>query len=226
MLFDFIYPCVCEVCDRPLLSAEQHLCSVCLHELPRTMLHREGFNTIHHRLGTHVAVDYAMAWFRYHRGDRLTRLLTHGKFEHRPELVADCGRLYALELQADGLPLESIADVIVPAPLHWWRRLCRGYNQSEYIARGLSQVCGLPVVEGLKCLRNHRRQSAMNAAGRATNVQGTMTLRPGHGLTGRRVLLVDDIITTGATATECLATLAQARPASISLLSLALTTLT
>jgi ComF family protein len=91
-------------------------------------------------------------------------------------------------------------DVIIPVPLHWWRRLSRGYNQSEYIARGIAKSLGCKVLT--HAVRRHhynRTQTSQSATERWNNVEGIFRVTQPKRLQGRHILLVDDVFTTGAT---------------------------
>jgi ComF family protein len=95
------------------------------------------------------------------------------------------------------------ADAVVPVPLHFWRRMGRGYNQSEALSRGLARRLGLPCEAGwLQRVRHTPRQTGQSAAGRLKNVRGAFALGPRAQVAGRCLLLVDDVMTTGATASE------------------------
>jgi ComF family protein len=93
-------------------------------------------------------------------------------------------------------------DLIVPVPLHWWRRWRRGYNQSAALARGLASILGLPVSFCLRRTRNTPQQTRQVASARRDNVRGAFRARRSSRLKGRSVLLVDDVLTTGSTASE------------------------
>lgn len=222
-LLDTLYPDCCPVCGRALSLGEELMCLGCRLDLPRTGLHHIDFNEIHRRLGSHVAIDKAMAWFWYYRDTPFTRLITRAKYADRPKLVRAAAACYARELEADGCPLASFADVVVPVAMHWRRRLQRGYNQSEYLGRGLADAAGLELVCCMRAVAPHGSQTRLTAEERLRNIAGTIELKSAAGVAGRRVLLVDDIITTGATLTAHAEALAAAGPASISILSLGLT---
>jgi ComF family protein len=107
-------------------------------------------------------------------------------------------------------------DLVVPVPIYWLRCLQRGFNQSDLLARAAAAPCGIAVNSKL-LLRPHRRrpQVGLTAAERATNVQGALALRRGASLAGRRVVVVDDTWTTGATLGECAAVLRSAGAAAV-----------
>jgi ComF family protein len=101
--------------------------------------------------------------------------------------------------------------MLVPVPLHWWRRWARGYNQSEAIAEGLSDSLGIPVRSGvLKRIRWTKKQAELSATQRYENIHGAFAIRDTEGIRGKRIALVDDVLTTGGTLSECARILRQA----------------
>lgn len=116
------------------------------------------------------------------------------------------------------------ADLLVPVPLHRWRLLLRRYNQSALLARAVGRECGLPVIPDLLVRRRRTRtQGGLDGTGRRRNVAGAFAVRAGArgDLAGRRVVLVDDVLTTGATAAECVRTLLAGGAASVDVLTIA-----
>lgn len=219
-LTDAVWPRCCAVCGCSLTEGEYALCISCLAALPRTGLHLDDFNILHQRLGSHVPLDKAMAWFWYYRGSSETAVIIDAKYHQNPQLIRSAAMLYMVELAADGCCPADFADVVVPAPMHTLRRMRRGYNQTEWLARGISHACGLPVAHCLKATRTHRSQTRLDARGRMQNLQGSIVLSRPDDVAGRRVLLVDDIITTGATMRTALEAIATGKPASVSVLAL------
>lgn len=217
---DAVWPRCCAVCGSTLVADETGICTACISRLPRTGLHHDDFNDLHRRMGNHVALHKAIAWFWYYRGSPETAVIIDAKYHDRPALIRTAAQLYAAELMADGCNPASFADIVVPTPMHWFKRMRRGYNQTEWLARGLSVACGLPVVRCLKATRPHKTQTRLNATERTRNLLASVTLSDPAAVSGRRVLLVDDIITTGATMRAALEALAQGNPASISVLAL------
>jgi ComF family protein len=137
------------------------------------------------------------------------RALVHGfKYEHRRELA----RYFARTIVA-ALPSEECFDLIVPVPLHWTRRIARGYNQSALLARAIGRSTRAPVA--LRVLVKRRRtadQTSLDIAARRRNVRTAFAVRKARAgfLSGLRVLLVDDVLTTGATAGACARVLREA----------------
>jgi ComF family protein len=129
------------------------------------------------------------------------------------------GRLSGLLERA--LPIDDHYDFIVPVPLHWRRRWRRGFNQAELLARGVAKHRGIPLVNALRRGKATMDQAALTSAGRRRNVVGAFKPRRGIEIQGKRILLIDDVFTTGATASACALALKRAGAASVSLLTLA-----
>jgi len=121
------------------------------------------------------------------------------------------------------LPIEQTFDVIVPMPLHWRRRWNRGFNQAELLAHEVARRSATPVRNLVKRRRATTAQAGLTNAKRRANVQGAFKIKPGVRLNGQRVLLVDDVFTTGATAAACARALKRAGAAHVTLLAVART---
>lgn len=127
------------------------------------------------------------------------------------------------KLLSSALPRGQRSDVIVPMPLHWRRRWSRGFNQSDLLARELGRRTGLPVRGVLRRVRNTSAQAGLTNAKRRVNVLGAFRVNPRCSVAGLRVLLIDDVMTTGATAGACAAALKKAGASHVTLLTLART---
>ncbi|PIE84823.1 MAG: amidophosphoribosyltransferase [Bacteroidia bacterium] len=146
------------------------------------------------------------------------------KYKGRPDLAYKFGcSLGRAWLEAGTVP---DVEVVVPVPLHWYKRLKRGYNQSEHFARGIADTLGIVVGQPLRRRRYTRTQTRQpDHAARWQNVQGKFALRRGAAekFQGKHILLVDDVITTGATLSACLDALMDIRGLRISVASIAAT---
>jgi ComF family protein len=124
-------------------------------------------------------------------------------------------------LLARALPRAEAFDAIVPMPLHWVRRWRRGFNQSELLARVLAKRIGVPVVAAVRRRKPTPPQAGLTSAQRRTNVAGAFVVKNSSQIRGQHVLLIDDVLTTGATARACAAALKRAGAAQVTVLTLA-----
>lgn len=223
-LLNLIFPNVCTVCGRTLVKGEKILCLDCLLSMPRTNLHRLPTNTIHERLmNVGNPVGRATSLFYYYRDNKFSRLIHETKYRGRPVVGMTLAKIHARELMPVGF-FDGI-DAIVPVPLHFLKRLQRGYNQAEKIAEAIGVETGIPVVNALGA-RFHRSQTRKDAHSRLINTQGVYTVTDVESISGRSILLVDDVITTGATLLNCIKAIHKASPStSVHVYSLAVTQL-
>lgn len=119
------------------------------------------------------------------------------------------------------LPIDDRYDFIVPVPLHWKRRWERGFNQAELLAKRISKKRHTPLLKALRRSKSTLNQSGLTSAGRRRNIAGAFQAKAGIDLRGKRILLIDDVFTTGATASACATALKKAGAGSVSLLTLA-----
>lgn len=217
-----IFPRVCEVCSRSLTHGEETICLYCLTDMPRTGVHTDTFSIIHKRLASHVRLERGAAWFYYFRENPFARMIQRAKYNSRPALAYKLGAMYAREIAPDGFFTDI--DVIIPVPLHRFKYLCRGYNQSEEISKGIESVTGIPIETGWLRARRHSTQTRRNAYDRWLNTRGIFSVNNHSLMAGRHVLIVDDVLTTGATMIGCMEAIHTAdQSVKISVLTLGLT---
>ena len=119
------------------------------------------------------------------------------------------------------LSIDDSYDAIVPVPLHWRKHWERGFNQASLLAGHLAKRRGVPMVHALRRKRSTAVQASLAVAGRRRNVAGAFEIRPKARIQGKRILLIDDVMTTGATAGACAVALKRGGAKSVSLLTLA-----
>jgi ComF family protein len=119
------------------------------------------------------------------------------------------------------LPVDNRYDAVIAVPLHWRRRWRRGFNQAELLAKEIAKKRRVPLVKALRRVRPTANQSGLTSAARRLNIAGAFQAKPGADLRGKGILLIDDVFTTGATASACAAALKRAGATSVSLLTLA-----
>lgn len=127
--------------------------------------------------------------------DQVREVIHDFKFHDMPELARPLGELGAEVIKS----LRFELDLVVPVPLHWMRRLRRGYNQSGLFGREVARLLGIKEYSALRRVRHGRRQAALKQAARWRNPQNAFKLRNPEMVRGKRILLVDDVFTTGAT---------------------------
>lgn len=224
-LHDFIsiiFPDVCEVCDTSLVHGEKMLCLKCHYDIPRTNLHKSTFSEIHKRLAGKTPINKAASFFYYYKENPYARVIQSAKYNNRPRLAFDLAAMFAKEIKPDGF-FDGI-DAILPVPLHWFKELRRGYNQSREIAKGISSVTGISVADNLVAARSHATQTRRGSFERWLNTRNVFTVENPEELEGKHILLVDDVITTGATLLSCADAIHAAVPtATISVATLAFT---
>jgi ComF family protein len=154
-----------------------------------------------------MPVHRVMAFLRFTKKGKSQALLHLLKYKNKPELGEELGRLYGLSLLEKGFA--GFWDVLVAVPLHPLKKQRRGYNQSECFARGLSKVLGVPYRELLVRRKFTTTQTNKSRLERLENVDDVFALNDGQVTQGLRILLVDDILTTGATLCACAQTLLQ-----------------
>ena len=222
-LLDLIAPRLCVVCGRRLSPAERVLCAVCNLHLPRTGFQQSPADNRMARLFWGVIpVEHAAALFYYEASSPTSNILYDLKYHDHPEIGREMGRLMARELTASDF-FEGI-DAIVPLPLAKKRRRQRGYNQSMELARGISEVTGLPVWNQIvRRTRFVKSQTQMGRQERMENVADVFEAKDLSAIRGRHVLLVDDVVTTGATMMACAREILKTEGVRVSLLALGFT---
>lgn len=190
----------CECCGCPFEFAlgKDALCGECMRERP--------------------LYAQARAVFRYDEHSRA--LVTRLKYTDQTQLAA----VYGTWLAKFGRELVLQSDVIIPVPLHYWRFVGRRYNQSALLSQALSKHCALPVIpDGLKRIRATKPQPGLTQKQRLDNVRGAFAVHPKHAtfLKGKSILLVDDVMTTSATAGQCAKELLKGGAMQVNVLTLA-----
>ena len=220
---DFISPRLCVVCGRRLSPTERSLCSVCQLHLPRTAFQFTPQDNPMAQLFWHLApIERAAAFIYYQPHSEMARMVYRLKYRNSPDVGEDLGRLMATDFLLAHY-FDDI-DLLLPVPLTRKRQHQRGYNQSEMLARGISDVTHLPMApKALKRQVFRESQTHLSRHERQENVDGIFVVTDTEILKGRHVLLIDDICTTGATLTAYAKALASIEGIRISVLTLGFT---
>lgn len=197
-LRSLIMPRSCAVCGGELPRGKHLICSMCEATAPLTNLWREPSNAMMERFWGLLPVVHASALFWYVEGSPWRDAVHRFKYAGRWLSAYAMGRWYGALMRESGMYAD--VDVVVSVPLHWWRRMGRGYNQAEYIARGIARELGVEVAS--RSVVRHRyneSQTRQSNSRRWANVEGIFRVRRVEQLRGKHILLVDDVFTTGAT---------------------------
>lgn len=219
ILTSFIAPNVCLLCGRQLADGERLLCLHCLAALPFCHADREEMRL--RKLPRTAPVATFDTLLSYDKTNGTATLIRNGKYNDRPEIIEYLAEMLASRLAANGSLAD--ADCLVAVPMHWWKRLRRGYNQASIVAETVGRRLGLPVEPLLKAVRGHRSQTLHSGSERLHNVDNTLAVTDPARVAGRHIVLVDDILTTGATITEAIRALHSSSPSAISIITLAAT---
>ena len=199
---DFIFPPVCPACGEELARTEHFVCTACRFRAPLTNLWMEADNPMVRRLDGLLPVEHASALMWFIDGSPWQEIIHQFKYAGKWRYARELGEWYGA-LLADTTTGGDV-DVVVPVPLHWRRRISRGYNQSELIADGIASMLGVKVDSRSLCRHvNNPSQTLGNADYRWKNADGIFSVRNPQALYGKHLLLVDDIFTTGATMVSC-----------------------
>ncbi len=219
-LIDIIFPRSCAVCGKSLSSSEQDICINCLIELPRIDEYKRD-NTIEKLFWGILPVERVASYMLYAKESPYNNLIHRMKYSDRPEIGERMATTAASELMKHNF-FEGV-DIIVPLPLSKKKKRQRGYNQCDYIARGISKVTGI-AIDSNSVIRHiaNDTQTHKQRDERWKNVENIFSVTDSETLKGKHILLVDDVLTTGATLTSCGSAILTAVPdAKISIFTLA-----
>lgn len=201
-LVNLVYPQVCAACGTRLQEQEQTLCIGCEHTLPITSYHIEPDNPVAKHFWGRVPLKNASALYLYNKGERVQQLIHRLKYKGWKEIGVKVGQIYGRLLAKT----ETYRDIslILPVPLHPDKKIQRGYNQSDCFAQGLSETMKIPWSDSILVRKlNTATQTKKAKFARWENVSAVFAVEQPHRIQNKHILLVDDVITTGATIEAC-----------------------
>ena len=214
------FPPACVGCRTTLITGEQIFCTQCWYHLPFTNFHTDPENRSAKRLWGRANLRGVTSYLYFREHSRVQHMIHQLKYRNRPDIAVLLGRKYG-QLLRHTTPF-SEADYIIPIPLHRRKLLRRGYNQSSCFAYGLADSMQIPVIEQAVIRRRHTpSQTKKNRYQRIENIRGAFAVAKPEALSGKHLLLVDDVLTTGATIEACADALLQDRSISISAVTIA-----
>lgn len=219
-LIDLIFPRRCAVCGEVLSRQERYICLNCLYTLPKIEAHHKI--DIEQAFWGKVDIERATSFMYYRKGSPYNALMHKLKYDNSPEVGTYIAEMAAKELLESDF-FNGITR-IVPLPLSKSKQRKRGYNQSEYIAKGVSNVTGIPIDTRL-IVRDipNETQTHKNRDERWENVKDIFSVTIPYTLNNEHILLVDDILTTGATLCSCATTMRKWYNCKVSIFTLAYT---
>ena len=215
-----IYPRFCEACDGLLFKHEAIMCNKCLVTLPKSNFHKDPNNPILQALGGRMLLKNASSLYVFEKQGKVQKLLHALKYENQQTLGAFLGEAFYTHIAPSSF-FETV-DLIVPVPLHKNKLRTRGYNQSECFAKGISVKSGIALnTTNLKREKETSTQTKKRKYERWENVNNVFALNSIDEFKNKHILLVDDVITTGATIEAVWQSLKDVEGLSVSLASIA-----
>ncbi|MFD2246740.1 ComF family protein [Pontibacter ruber] len=204
-LLALLFPETCYACDGALARGEKFICTDCSIKLPYTDCHLHGateLNPLQRRFWGKVPVRFAFSYLHFRSKGRVQRLLHRLKYKGAQDLGEHLGFRYGSLLSDHHYT--SQFDLILPVPLHRNKLRRRGYNQSDSFAKGLAEAMELEwSSKTLVRLVDTTSQTSKNRLARWQNVEQVFQVKFPERVKGKRILLVDDVLTTGATLEAC-----------------------
>ncbi len=220
-LLDLLYPPLCLACSGRIETSGDVLCLSCRSLTVPTGQHMQKDNEFVRHFEGRVPVAAGAALYYYVSGGVVSALIGQIKYRGRKDLAYKLGLYYGEQLRES--PLFHGTELIIPVPLHPLREKKRGYNQSLEFARGLAESMQIQVEEDVIGRKRHTEtQTARDRSHRAQNMQDVFILKNPEKITNRQILIVDDVLTTGATLDGCASVLLQAGPAQIRMATIAM----
>lgn len=203
-LFDvghLLFPNVCGACGLPVQKTSDVLCVSCLFKLPRTFYYKHRNNPVYRKFWGRLPVHEAFTYLHFRKGNVAQTLLHALKYHGNQQVGESLGRMFGKEL-ADAC--YSGPEVIIPLPLHKAKLRSRGFNQCDSIGRGLCAELGLRLdTDAVKRVIANPTQTKKSRFERWLNVDKIFVAAAPERISGRHVLLIDDVITTGSTLESC-----------------------
>lgn len=218
-----IYPDLCCICKRHLFRGEVHVCSYCLAALPETGFHTHADNQLSEIFTGRVRIEAGTALFHFQKGGMVQHLIH--QFKYRKDLTLGFWLGQRLGSTLKHSPFFTDLDCIIPVPLHPDKEKKRGFNQSRIIGNGIGDMLDIPCRDDLLIRKDvTSSQTKKSRFHRWENVSGVFECPDKPSLENMKVLLIDDVVTTGATLEACALKLREAKGIRVWVATLGITT--
>ena len=218
-LINLFYPNVCQACGNALTEQEETICISCLLRLPKTGFHMHDENPVSRIFWGRVNIKAATSFLFFSKMGKVQSLIHQLKYKRQKDVGIALGKLLGKDLLNS--PYFTDIDYIIPVPLHPKKLSIRGYNQSLMIAIGLEESMGIEVFTGLQRRTHSSTQTKKSRYERWENVKDIFEIIDHEKLENKSVLLVDDVLTTGATLEACATVLSDINGLNVSIATLA-----
>ena len=220
-IINLFFPKCCSGCDAILLANEVVICSVCRHTIPLTNHHLLVENEVFKKFYGRIAVEHASAFLYFHKKGIVQQLIHNLKYKGHEEIGTILGDWYSYDLREIIQNLN--ADEIIPVPLHPKKQKERGYNQVKTFGKSLSERLNLNYNENILFRKVYSKtQSQKNLLGRSENIESIFDVHFNEEHHNKHYILIDDVITTGATLEACARALLKIPGAKISIICMAM----
>lgn len=217
--YELFYPNLCVACNSHLLNQEELICTKCLYNLPKTNYHKEIDNPVSQLFWGRTKIEFATAYYFFHKGSMFQDMMHKFKYSGLKEIGFILGKSFGAQLKES---MFNQVDIIIPVPLHPKKLKKRGYNQSEWLARGLAESLAKTVdTKSLVRAIATETQTRKSRFERWKNVENIFKITNPELLEGKHILLVDDVVTTGSTLEACANIILEIKNTKVSIAALA-----
>ena len=220
-LISLFYPRVCQICESSLVKSEAVICLNCIHQLPVTNFLQHNDNPVKKVFYGRVDVENATSLLHFKKKSAVQKLIHQLKYKGQQEIGTYLGKWMGEELTKSQL-FKDI-DLVIPVPLHKIKQRKRGYNQVEKFGREIASALEVPYLDDVLLKRSTSSTQTIKARlSRWGDIEETFVLSSPETISGKHILLIDDLITTGATLEACSNVLKQSKNVKISIASMAI----
>jgi ComF family protein len=217
---NLLVPSKCLSCGINLLKFEQFVCKTCLNKIPKTRFYENSESVVSQAFWGRVELQYAFSVYYFHKGSILQKLIHQVKYRGVKELAFELGKEMAYDLAES--EFKKSVDLVIPVPLHPLKEQKRGYNQSDWLASGFAEVLEKKYSKAvLKRVHYTSTQTKKTREQRWENVKDAFEVEDAPTIENKHVVIVDDVLTTGATLEACAAKLLACKGTKVSVVTLA-----